>query len=169
MAIYHDIAQRLRDRIHNGEFRIGDRLPSISELQAQYDITSLNTIRAAQQLLVRDGLIETRQGSGAFVIRTRPLTEVDVTGEITAARDQLTHVLAALAAPQPVVRIHLDDPAREDTYSVLSEALRDYAHNERFEAEKDREDGADMLADRRLRQAEEADRLLDCIEAALNQ
>ena len=32
----------------------------------------LNTIRQAQQLLVDDGLVETRQGVGAFVLRNDP-------------------------------------------------------------------------------------------------
>jgi DNA-binding transcriptional regulator YhcF (GntR family) len=55
-----------------GEFRPGERLPSIAALMDHYDVPGLNTVRQAQQLLVDEGLIETRQGSGAYVLRTAP-------------------------------------------------------------------------------------------------
>ena len=57
----------------------------------------LNTIRQAQQLLVDDGLVETRQGVGAFVLRNDPppLT-VDVAAELRAARAAIDRALAAL-------------------------------------------------------------------------
>ncbi len=72
MARYREIAQDLRARLAAGEFQPGDRLPSITLLQEHYNVPGLNTIRQAQQLLVDEGLIETRQGSGAFVLRTAP-------------------------------------------------------------------------------------------------
>lgn len=58
----------------------------------------LNTIPQAQQLLVDDGLVETRQGVGAFVISLEPTgREVDVVAELRAARAAIDPALAALA------------------------------------------------------------------------
>lgn len=53
-------------------------------------VPGLNTIRHAQQLLVDDGLIETRQGVGTFVLRVEPQPRpVDVLAELRAARAAL--------------------------------------------------------------------------------
>ena len=97
MALYRDIADDLKTRIAAGEFAPGDRLPSIPTLMAHYRVPGLNTIRQAQQLLVADGLVETRQGVGAFVLRLEPVPRpVDVLAELRTARAALTRAIAAL-------------------------------------------------------------------------
>jgi DNA-binding GntR family transcriptional regulator len=97
MARYREIAEDLRRRIAAGEFSPGQQLPSIAVLQAHYEVPGLNTIRQAQQLLVDDGLIETRQGVGAFVLRTEAAARpVDVLAELRSARTALNKAIAAL-------------------------------------------------------------------------
>jgi DNA-binding GntR family transcriptional regulator len=97
MARYRDVADDLRRRIADGEFPPGDQLPTITTLQAHYDVKGLNTIRQAQQLLVDDGMLETRQGVGAFVLRAEPgPREVDVLAELRAARTAINQAIAAL-------------------------------------------------------------------------
>jgi DNA-binding GntR family transcriptional regulator len=97
MARYREIADDLRTRIAGGEFAPGGRLPSIQALMEHYEVPGLNTIRQAQQLLVDDGLVETRQGVGAFVLRAEPVPRpVDVLAELRAARSALNRAIAAL-------------------------------------------------------------------------
>lgn len=97
MARYRDIADDLRTRIRNGEFAVGDKLPTISEFQEHYGVPGINTIRQAQQLLVDDGMLETRQGVGAFVLRKEPQPRpVDVLQELQRARAALTKAIDAL-------------------------------------------------------------------------
>lgn len=97
MARYRDIASDLKHRITGGEFPVGGQLPSISDLMEHYRVPGLNTIRQAQQLLVDDGMIETRQGVGAFVLRTQPRPRpVDLLAELRAARASLNRAIAAL-------------------------------------------------------------------------
>ena len=98
MARYREIADDLRAKIQAGIYPVGTKLPSISDLQEQYDVPALNTIRGAQQVLVDEGMLETRQGVGAFVIAADSLGELDVTATLAQARDSLTTVLAALEA-----------------------------------------------------------------------
>lgn len=161
MAQYHDIADQLRKRIQSGEFDIGDKLPSISEIQKAYSVHSLNTVRAAQQKLAEEGLIETRQGAGAFVIGTESLKAVDVHGELTALHDRMTTVLAALDSQRHhSITINLDDPGEDDLYFVLTDALGEWASQQRHEAEHDQPEG-------RIAWAETAERLLARIENAL--
>jgi DNA-binding GntR family transcriptional regulator len=97
MARYREIADDIKHRIAGGEFRPGEQLPSITSLMDHYRVPGLNTIRQAQQLLVDDGLIETRQGVGAFVLRVEPQPRpVDVLAELRAARAALNTAIAAL-------------------------------------------------------------------------
>lgn len=97
MARYRDIAADIQTRIAAGEFAPGDQLPTISTLMEHYKVPGLNTIRQAQQLLVDDGLVETRQGVGSFVLRTEPAPRpVDVLAELRTARSALNRAIAAL-------------------------------------------------------------------------
>ncbi|PRY01876.1 GntR family transcriptional regulator [Allonocardiopsis opalescens] len=77
------ITEHLRTRIEGGEFdppadagpdgSDGGKLPTEEELGAEYD-ASRNTIRNAIEVLVNEGLLERRQGSGTYVRRGRVLT-----------------------------------------------------------------------------------------------
>lgn len=97
MARYRDIAADLKTRIAAGEFEPGDKLPPITALMEHYKVPGLNTIRQAQQLLVDDGLVETRQGVGSFVLRTEPLPRsVDILAELRSARNAIYRAIAAL-------------------------------------------------------------------------
>jgi DNA-binding GntR family transcriptional regulator len=95
MARYREIAADLRTRIQRGEFPVGSKLPGISALQEEYDVPGLNTIRGAQQLLVEEGMLETRQGIGVFVTSVESPRQVDVDGEL--ALDALTKAVEHLA------------------------------------------------------------------------
>jgi DNA-binding GntR family transcriptional regulator len=64
---YQEIADDLRRRLAAGEWPVGSTLPGISELQEEYDVAGLNTIRQAQRLLADEGLLNPVQGRGTFV------------------------------------------------------------------------------------------------------
>ncbi len=63
---YSQVARGIRERIRNGEYRAGDRLPSEAELCATYGVSRM-TARRAVALLVRDGVVMTENGKGTFV------------------------------------------------------------------------------------------------------
>jgi DNA-binding transcriptional regulator YhcF (GntR family) len=58
-------------RIHDGEFRPGQRLPGLREM-AEASGLNVNTVRAVYQRLEQKGLLESQQGSGTFVASTLP-------------------------------------------------------------------------------------------------
>lgn len=68
---YHQISAILRDRITNGEFRAGDRIPSEDELRQMFSV-SRATVRQALQTLELDDLIRREAGRGSFV-RSAPV------------------------------------------------------------------------------------------------
>ncbi|WP_377271257.1 GntR family transcriptional regulator [Peterkaempfera sp. SMS 1(5)a] len=73
--LYLQLARHLQRRIDSGEIPSGARLPSESELSAQYAVNRL-TVRQAIGELERAGTVEIRRGIGTFV-RT-PLPQVSV-------------------------------------------------------------------------------------------
>lgn len=97
MARWRDVADDLRRRIGAGEFGVGDQLPPIHQLQAEYDVPSLTTIRQAQQLLAAEGLLEPRRGVGVFVAATSaPPAAATLLSRLKDARAALDRVIAEL-------------------------------------------------------------------------
>ncbi len=65
-SLYLQLVQQIRHAVENGAFRDGDQLPGIRTL-AQELVVSPNTIAKAYTELEHEGLLELRQGSGAFI------------------------------------------------------------------------------------------------------
>lgn len=66
VPLYYQIAQALRERIKNGEWLPGHRVPPEHELTREFGV-SRHTIRQALASLERDGLIYRQAGLGTFV------------------------------------------------------------------------------------------------------
>lgn len=66
IAMYEQIAEEFRDKIRSKALGPGDCIGSHTELADQFSV-SMITIRKAVELLVGEGLLETRQGKGTFV------------------------------------------------------------------------------------------------------
>ncbi|KIF74346.1 GntR family transcriptional regulator [Streptomyces sp. 150FB] len=65
---YLEIAEALRQSILRGEYPVGGRLPSESDLAARWS-ASRGTVRQAVGLLASEGLIGSRQGARRVVLR----------------------------------------------------------------------------------------------------
>lgn len=68
---YQTIADALRAHIQAGKYANADTLPSEFAIAQEYQ-ASRQTVRHALNILARDGLIATRQGSGSHIIRAAP-------------------------------------------------------------------------------------------------
>ena len=97
VARWRQIADELRERIADGRYPVGSKLPAIAELQAEFEVPGPNTIRSAQQQLAREGLLEIRQGIGASVVSATPVasraTLLAQLREARAANQRLTALL----------------------------------------------------------------------------
>lgn len=77
-GIYQQIADRMRDRILQGEWQPGERIPSIRELAVSIGVNP-NTITKSYQSLTERQIIENQRGLGYFVAggaRDRILAEL---------------------------------------------------------------------------------------------
>lgn len=68
-SLISQVTDQLRERIRDGRWEVGDRIPTEPELVEQFG-TGRNTVREAVQSLVHAGILERRQGSGTFVVAT---------------------------------------------------------------------------------------------------
>lgn len=64
--LYSQLRDILYLKIKNGEWKVGEKIPSESELCAQFNV-SKTTVRQAIGLLTREGLLRKEQGRGTFV------------------------------------------------------------------------------------------------------
>ena len=67
LPLYAQLAELLRRRIVDGEWREGDRIPSQGELAASFDVARV-TVRQAIGLLEQERLLDSRRGRGTFVL-----------------------------------------------------------------------------------------------------
>ena len=108
-GIYQQIADQIRDRILAGEWRGGERIPSVRELATSIGVNP-NTVNKSYQALLDRKIIENQRGIGYFVAldaRQRILDEL----KAEFVRDELPRLfktmrvlgmtLDELAAHQP--------------------------------------------------------------------
>ncbi|MGH3844796.1 MAG: GntR family transcriptional regulator [Pseudonocardiaceae bacterium] len=69
---YQRVARDLRDRVLNGTYAPDAKMPSLREIEAEFDV-SRATSRAAYQVLISEGIVEGRFGGGYYVRSYRPI------------------------------------------------------------------------------------------------
>jgi GntR family transcriptional regulator len=69
VPIYLQLVEQVKHAIETGALRAGDQLPSIRPL-AEDLVINANTVAKAYRELEREGVVELRQGAGAFVADT---------------------------------------------------------------------------------------------------
>ena len=90
---YQQIADDLRRFIASDEVQVGDKLPSLAELQAKYG-RAVMTVQKALDVLRNAGLVVSRQGEGTIVVR-KPEAHAD---EPDSAPRELRELLAQISS-----------------------------------------------------------------------
>jgi GntR family transcriptional regulator len=91
--LYLQLMQQIRHAAETGALQDGEQLPGIRTL-AEELVVSPNTVAKAYSELEHEGILELRQGSGAFLTlkrRTRSLTD-----HVQVARRQLRELIEQL-------------------------------------------------------------------------
>jgi len=116
VPIYLQLMEQVRHAIETGALRPGEQLPSIRPL-AEELVVNPNTIAKAYRELEHEGVIELRQGAGAFVSDKAP-TKKDA--------DKLRAAQAAVAGAIEKLRARgvTDDEIRRLVEAELSRVYR---------------------------------------------
>ncbi len=72
--IYYQIVQRICAQILRGEFKPGDKLPSVIDAAIHFKVNH-NTIARVYVELTRQGIAEARRGEGTFVTEDRQVLD----------------------------------------------------------------------------------------------
>jgi len=72
VPIYRQIRDRICEAVHAGDLKEGDQIPSVRAL-AEILVVNPNTVSRTYGDLIREGILEGRQGKGVFVARRRPI------------------------------------------------------------------------------------------------
>ena len=93
-GIYLQIADRMRERILRGEWKTGERIPSIRELAIELGVNPNTVTRSYQKLLDRE-LISNQRGRGYFVSETAAERALQEMRE-EFMRDELPRIVGAM-------------------------------------------------------------------------
>ncbi|MEU0087963.1 winged helix-turn-helix domain-containing protein [Streptomyces sp. NPDC006274] len=114
---YEYVAEELRTRIRDGVYQAGKLLPTQRQLVDDFDV-SRATVTAALRLLRDEGLIESRQGSGARVLPAQERSEHTVPHRPSGA------ALPALETLRPHLQAAFEaDHITMDVFSLTSETM----------------------------------------------
>ncbi|HLI11892.1 MAG TPA: GntR family transcriptional regulator [Alphaproteobacteria bacterium] len=118
IPLYVQVATALRRRIEEGQWAPGDKISTLEELQAEFEVARV-TVRQAVDLLQKEGLVRRQQGKGTFVaagLRDRRWLKLETTWSalINTIKDNVPKFIPAKNAP-PEPRLAPEDgrPAAE--------------------------------------------------------
>lgn len=75
---YEVTYRTILSRLKSGHYSVGSRIPTEGEFAKHFDISRV-TVRRALEMLVRDGYIKSRQGSGYIVLTLSPASDTCLT------------------------------------------------------------------------------------------
>lgn len=135
---YQRIADDLRRQIMGGRLAAGDKVPSRAQLREQYDVSDQVAIQAVR-LLISEGFLEARSGSGTYVRRKPTLKRLARSWYGTSGRtsspfrtemasqgragDWRVSSQTAAASPPVAERLGIaaGDPVMESRYTFLAD------------------------------------------------
>src|SRR6478736_2775198 len=94
-ALADQVIAQLRNQITTGEWPVGSRIPTETQLVEQLGVAR-NTVREAVRALAHNGLLDIRQGSGTYVLATSELAGVMHRRFADADQDQVAELRSTL-------------------------------------------------------------------------
>ncbi len=135
IPLYRQLAERLKGGISRGDYGVNTRIPSEHELSDHYCI-GRPTVRQATDLLVRQGLLERRRGSGTFVLppsqsidlfslagTSAALKQSELDIELSVVLGPIAELSASLTGDNEVETLKIERRAVADQVVVLYETL----------------------------------------------
>lgn len=86
-ALYQQLADALRDKIYEGKYAFGEKLPSERSLAESFGISHL-TVRKAMTVLEEEGLLLRMQGKGTFVRAQKYFVDMQKVGGFSSMFQQ---------------------------------------------------------------------------------
>ncbi|SOB43688.1 GntR family transcriptional regulator [Weissella viridescens] len=117
--VYIKIHDEIREAIDAGRWRPGEKIPAERELAEQFDVSRM-TLRQAIMLLVDEGVLDRRVGSGTFVAEPKVQEQLNgvrsftdmmaAAGKVATSKTMSYHLSSASTSEQK--RLNLPDNAK---------------------------------------------------------
>jgi len=108
VPIFRQVMQQVQLGVVMGKLQVGEQVPAVRVL-AESLVINPNTVARAYQELIRDGVLESRQGRGVFVAERRQVFSEEERGNrLRRSAEQLCHEAILLGASLPEARIAVD-------------------------------------------------------------
>ena len=137
-SLSKQVSDKLENMIEEGEYSVGQRIPTEPELMDMFQV-SRNTIREAVQSLTWAGILEVKQGDGTYVrsssrFRANMAKKYSQTSlnDIKEARNSIEVTIAHLAAGR---RTEEDMVQIDEAYSRRKNLVSDIKENTRADME----------------------------------
>lgn len=122
VPIFRQVMQQVQLAVAVGRLEVGDQVPAVRVL-AEVLVINPNTVARAYQELIRDGVLESRQGRGVFVAQRRQVFSEEEQGHrLRRSAEQLCHEAILLGADLPDVK-----KAVEAAWKNLRTATQDFS------------------------------------------
>lgn len=119
--LYESIAAKIRSDIESGKYGVGDRLPSLDDFSAFFDVNRL-TVRKALTILREEGFIYSVPAQGTYVRQAMVERKKEETGE-GRRRVRVVGLLSQVLVPA-----HFG-PYHQEIIAGINEALSEYGAN----------------------------------------
>ena len=120
-SLADSVAERVRNDIASGIYKVGDKLPTERDFSEKYGV-SRPIVREALGTLKRDGLVQTRQGLGAFVIQTSEAAFRFRGLELDDAED-IQNVIELLMAVEAAATAHAAERRTQKQLTLIEQQL----------------------------------------------
>lgn len=123
IPLYRQLADKIREELDAGRYEVASRIPSEHQLAADYGI-GRPTVRQATDLLVRQGRLQRRRGSGTFVCESPEAIDLfSLIGTSAALKaTDLDSSLELVHGPELIMG-RAPDPATSDSVKAPSDNL----------------------------------------------
>lgn len=119
IPLYRQLADRIRDDIEAGVHEVSTKIPSENELAEQFSI-GRPTVRQATDLLVRQGKLERKRGSGTYVLPpTESIDLFSLAGTSAALRKSELNAKLTLIGEPVRDTVRTDDNAMQSAEEFL--------------------------------------------------
>lgn len=116
------IVKKIVELLADEGFKTGSRLPSERELSASLE-SSRNTIRSAVKILVANGVLEVRPGSGYFLVSKSKLDDISETNSEEKDKGRLSEQLEAFFLFEPTAVTLATERMSDDDIKELEDCV----------------------------------------------
>ena len=113
VPLFRQIMQQIHRAVAVGKIEVGEQLPAVRTL-AEELVINPNTVARSYQMLIREGIFESRSGRGVFVAERRQVfADAERLCRLQHAAEQLCHEAILLGSGLPEVRATLEAKWKE--------------------------------------------------------